>query len=85
MKQFIAEAKRLQKLAGIESDSDLIQNTIDLYIDLFDENSNKLDDILTKYVPDRFRYDSNLGYREMFGKLDQDTLEKLYNELKTLV
>jgi hypothetical protein len=39
MKQFITEAQRLQKLAGIEPDSDLIQNIIDLYIDLYDENS----------------------------------------------
>ena len=84
MKQFITEAERLQKLAGIESNNDLIQNIIDLYIDLYDENSNELDKIITKYVPERFQYDANLSYREMFEKLDQDTLEKLYKELVSI-
>jgi hypothetical protein len=84
MKQFITEAQRLQKLAGIESDSDLIQNIIDLYIDLYDENSEELSKVIARYVPERFQYDSNLSYREMFGKLDQDTLEKLYKELVSM-
>ena len=81
MKQYITEAQRLQKLAGIEPDSDLIQNIIDLYVDLFDENSEELSKVISKYVPERFQYDSNLSYKEMFEKLDQDTLEKLYQEL----
>jgi hypothetical protein len=93
MKQFIAEAQRLQKLAGISeikiippvsntSSEDLIEKIIDLYIDLYDQDSDKLDNILSKYIPDRVRYNANLSYKEMFETLDQQTLEKLYNDLR---
>jgi hypothetical protein len=84
MKQFITEAERLQKLAGIESDGDLIQNIIDLYVDLYNEDSDELGKVISKYVPERFQYDSNLSYREMFNKLDKDTLKKLYQELVSM-
>lgn len=94
-KQFITEAERLQKLAGMSeikilspigniSSEDLIEKITDLYIDLYDPDSDELDNILSKYIPDRVRYNADLSYEEMFKTLDQQTLEKLYDDLRRI-
>jgi hypothetical protein len=75
------EVKILPPIGSI-SPEELIEKIIDLYIDLYDQDSDKLDNILSKHIPDRVRYNANLSYKEMFETLDQQTLEKLYNDLR---
>ena len=62
----------------------LIDKLIDLYVDLYGDESDSLLDILSKYIPDRIFYNSNLSYKEIFEILDDEDLLKLYSELNQL-
>ena len=79
----VNEIKILPSTPQLSRDT-LIDKLIDLYVDLYDDESDSLLDILSKYIPDRIFYNSNLSYKEIFKILDNDDLLKLYNELSRL-
>ena len=81
--QDLDEIKIIPSTPQLSRDT-LIDKLIDLYVDLYGDESDSLLDILSKYIPDRIFYNSNLSYKEIFEILDDEDLLKLYSELNQL-